>query len=169
MIVAGAAQCPTSNEHYPTGDPEMSDEDKTVEDEDYDFVTTAREFGTPPELPWENVKLPEIKKKVRISALSAADFSDLQDANRVYNRAGEHVGWDYSNEDIKLLAFALRDGSGNRLFQTVESAVATLEHWPLSSIKRMVTAANKVTNSDPVSAEKNSEETPSDDSPSVSA
>lgn len=150
----------------------MSEQEKSVPaEDDYELITSARGFGSAPKLVTREVKLPEIRKRVFVSQLTSRDFSDLQDANRVYSRTGEHVGWDYSNEDIKLLTFTLRDREtdGNRLFQNVDDAVAALQDWPLAIIRRLVDASNQVSNASPVSAEKNSGKTPSDSSPSSSA
>jgi hypothetical protein len=147
------------------------DKSAQVPDDDYELITTASGFGSAPKLRTEEVKLPEIRKRVFVSQLTSKDFSDLQDTNRVYSKSGEHVGWDYSNEDIKLLTFTLRDREvgGNRIFQTVAATVSALEEWPLQIIRRLVDASNRVSAADPVSAEKNSEETSKNSSPSSSA
>jgi hypothetical protein len=90
---------------------------------------------------------------------------------QVYN--SDFVEWQEStdgNSDVRWLQKTLQDGNGNQVFPTVEKALAFFEGRTRSAILPLVIAANEINFSSGVEdAEKNSEPTTTDDSPSNSA
>lgn len=85
---------------------------------------------------------------------------------------GEFAEWQESadgNSDVRWLQKTLEDGDGNKIFPTVEKALAFFEGRTRSAILPLVIAANELNFSSVADAEKNSEKTTSEDSPSNSA
>lgn len=137
-------------------------------EDDFEFLTNINQLPMAPEPKFDVVVIPELRLKCRVYELSAFDGHELAEANKIY-RNGEVVDTDYSFPNLKFLAFTMRDLNGQRIFPTVDAAIAKLRDFPLSVIEKLVIASNKVGDADPVSAEKNSEETPTDSSNSSSA
>lgn len=141
----------------------MSDDDI-----DFELVTNANQLAPPPPLARERVILPGWKttsgKAVGffVYELTALEFGEFQDSTRVYD-GGAFTGITLKNEDLKLLAFTVRDANGNRLWNTTESAVAQLGRFGQASINLLVAASSRMNQkADRASAEGNSEPTPSD-------
>lgn len=143
----------------------MSDDDI-----DFELVTNANQLAPPPPLARERVILPGWKttsgKAVGfwVSELTALEFGEFQDSTRIYD-GGRFTGITLKNEDLKLLAFTVRDGNGNRLWHTTESAVAQLGRFGQASIDLLVAASSRMNqrkNEDQASAEGNSAPTPTD-------
>lgn len=85
---------------------------------------------------------------------------------------GEFADWqesDQGNSDVRWLQKVLQDGNGNCIFPTVDKALAFFEGRTRSAILPLVIAANELNFSSVKDAEKNSETTTSEDSPSNSA
>lgn len=142
---------------------------KAVTDEDdFEFLTNINQLPMAPEPRFDVVVVPEIRLKVRVYELTAFDGHELAEASKIY-RNGEVVDTDYSYPNLKFLAFSMRDLNGNRIFPTVDVAIVKLRDFPLAVIEKLVIASNKVGDADPVSAEKNSDETQTDSSNSNSA
>jgi len=91
------------------------------------------------------------------------EYGEFQDSSRVY-KDGEHVGNSAKNEDLRFLAFTLRDGNGNRLWSNLEDAKSQLGKYGKSVTSKLMVASNKANfgDRDEPSAEKNSEATPAD-------
>lgn len=140
---------------------------KTAVEDDFEFLTNINQLLAP-EPRWDVVVIPEIKFKCRVYELTAFEGHELAEANKIY-RNGEVIDTDYSFPNLKFLAFSMRDLNGQRIFPTVDAAIAKLRDFPLAIIEKLVIASNKVSEADPVSAEKNSDETPTDSSSSNSA
>jgi len=136
---------------------------------DFELVTSARSLGAAPKLRRERVILPEVKTKSGKAAaflcweLDALEYGEFQDSSRVY-KDGEHVGNSAKNEDLRFLAFTLRDGNGNRLWSNLEDAKSQLGKYGKSVTSKLMVASNKANfgDRDEPSAEKNSEATPAD-------
>lgn len=84
----------------------------------------------------------------------------------------EFADWqesDLGNSDVRWLQKTLQDGNGNCVFPTVEKALAFFGGRTRSALLPLVIAANELNFSTVKDAEKNSETTTSEDSPSSSA
>jgi hypothetical protein len=85
---------------------------------------------------------------------------------------GEFADWqesDQGNSDVRWLQKTLQDGNGNPVFPTIEKALAFFEGRTRSALLPLVIAANELNFASVKDAEKNSETTTSEDSPSNSA
>lgn len=91
-----------------------------------------------------------------VAQVYQAEFADWQES-------------DLGNSDVRWLAKTLQDGNGNCVFPTVEKALAFFEGRTRSALLPLVFAANELNFSTVKDAEKNSEPTTSEDSPSNSA
>lgn len=147
---------------------------KTDDDDlDFELVTSARQLAPPPPLRKEKVTLAEWKttsgKAARFLAweLTAADWADFMDSGRIYDKDGLLKRYDSKDEDVRFLAFTLRDQHGNRLWNKIEDAKAQLGQVGKASLNLLLNAANTVNSAKPGSAEGNSGETPTDSSPST--
>jgi len=139
------------------------------DDVDYELVTNARQLAPPPALRKEPVIVADWKtvsgKAARflVWELTAADYAEFLESGRVY-KDGVLKRYDVKDEDIRLLAFTVRDQHGNRLWNTVEAAKSQLGALGKASLNLLLNAANEVNSAKPGSAEGNSDETPSDSS-----
>lgn len=138
-----------------------------VAEDDFEFLTSMNQLMAP-DPKFDVVVIPELRFKCRVYELTAFDGHELAESNKIY-RNGEVIDTDYSYPNLKFLAFSMRDLNGNRIFPSVDAAISKLRDFPLSVIEKLVIASNKVGDADPVSAEKNSDETPIDSSSSSSA
>lgn len=129
--------------------------------DDFELVTSARQVKKPPKLRKERVPLPELQQAFLVWEQSQGDYSDFQDTTRIYEN-GFLKGVNLKDEDLKYLAYCLRDPDNNRLWPNVDEAVAQLRPYGKSIINKLLAAANKVNAANSASAEKNSEVTPSD-------
>lgn len=140
-----------------------------VDDDDLDFelVTSARQLAPPPPLRREKVVLTEWKTTSGKAAgflaweLTGADWAEFMESGRIY-RNGTFQRYDNKDEDIRFLAYTLRDGQGNRLWHTVDAAKGQLGHLGKASLNLLLNAANKVNAPKEAAEEGNSEKTPSD-------
>lgn len=140
------------------------------EDDDIDFelVTNASQFAPPAAMGRERVILPNLKTTsgrvaaVYVQELTAREYYEHQDALRVYED-GRFTGINHKNDDLKLLAIAVRDPNGNRLWPTAKVAIEQLGRYGQKSINTLLEAYVRMNRpADEESAEGNSEPTPSD-------
>lgn len=148
---------------------------KVVEDDDGDFelVTSARQLAPPPDLRKEKITVTDwlttSGKPARflVWELTGSDWADFMDSGRVYTKDGAFKRYDNKDEDIRFLAYTLRDQHGNRLWPTVDAAKGQLGHIGRASVLMLLNASNRVNSAKAASAEGNSETTESDSSPST--
>lgn len=140
--------------------------DTTVDDDGYELITSARQLGAPPPLRKEEVKIPDWptadgKKKAKFLAweMTGGDWADFMEAGRTY-KDGALQSYDNKGEDIRYLAWSLRDQHGNRIWPTVEAAQVQLEPLGRPSLLLLLNAVNKVNSVKSAGAEGNSEGTP---------
>jgi hypothetical protein len=145
----------------------MSTKDKSdvVEDDDLDFelVTSARQLAAPPPLRKEKVTLEEWKttsgKPARflLWELTAAQWAEFMESGRVY-KDGVFKRYDTKDEDLRFLAYTVRDQNGNRIWNTVDAAKGQLGHLGKASLNVLLNAANTVNSAKEAAEEGNSEE-----------
>lgn len=129
------------------------------------LITSVRELGPPPPLRKEVVVITEWKTtsgdpaKFLVWELTAADYAEYVESGWVY-RDGQRQRYDNKDEDIRLLAFVIRDQHGNRLWHTVESAKAQLGQLGKASLNLLLNAASRANSAKESVAEGNSEGTP---------
>lgn len=140
----------------------------TPDDEpEFELVTSARQLTAAPPLRTEMVTLDEWKtasgKSARFMAweLTAADYADFIEAGRVY-KDGLLLRYDNKGEDVRYLAWCLRDTNNNRLWPRSEDAAVQLGPLGKASLNFLLNAANRVNAPIEGSSAKNSEETTSD-------
>lgn len=90
--------------------------------------------------------------------LTAADYADFLESGRVY-KDGVLKRYETKTEDVRFLAFTIRDQHGNRLWNTAAEANAQLGRLGKATLNLLLNAANAVNTASPASAEGNSEET----------
>ena len=147
--------------------------DPTDDDElDFELVLSARQLASPPPLRQEKVTLAEWKTKNGKAArflvweLTAADYAEFLESGRIY-KDGVLKRYETKTEDIRFLAFTIRDQHGNRLWNTNEAAVTQLGTLGKATLNLLLNAANSVNSASPASAEGNSDGTQNDSSPST--
>lgn len=139
-----------------------------LDDLDFELVTNANQLAPPPPLNRERVILPDWRTStgkvaaVWVYELTALEFGQYQNSLRVYTD-GRFVGINLEHDDLKLLAYTVRDGNGNRLWNTAQAVIDKLGQYGQASIDLLTAASNRVQKKqDPASAEGNSAETPTD-------
>jgi hypothetical protein len=119
------------------------------DDVDFEILTNANQLAPPPPLRVEEVVLPGVKlkngkaAKVFCHELTALEYDEFQDTGRVYDKTGALVSANIRNEDLRFLAFTVRDHHGNRIWHTVEACKAQLGQYGKSVTSRLMVAANK--------------------------
>jgi len=127
---------------------------------DFEIVTNFKQLAPARKLRRKEVILREVKtssgkaSKWFCYELTALAFAEWREAP------------EQDNADLRFLAATLGDQNGNRLFPTFEAIKAALGQFGRSSLNPLVAASNEMNFTDPSDAEKNSETTPSDSSPS---
>jgi hypothetical protein len=135
-----------------------------AEEIDFEIVTNVRMLAPPPALRHEPITLKDWKttsgKKARflVWELTAADHADWIESGRVYTKDGVFKRFDNKDNDIRFLAYVLRDPHGNRLWHTVETAKAVLGSIGRSDIEALLEVANKMNSAKDGATEGNSEE-----------
>lgn len=143
---------------------------EVVEDDDGDFelVTSTRQLAPPPDLRKEKVTVTDwltvSGKPARFLAweLTASDYAEFVESGWSYTKEGVRKRYDNATEDIRFLAFTLRDQHGNRLWPTVDAAKGQLGHLGKASVNLLLNASNAVNSGKSASSEGNSEGTPID-------
>lgn len=102
--------------------------------------------------------------KFLVWALTGADYNLYQDSLRVYEN-GYQVGVDVVHDDLKFLAFCIRDAYNNRLWEDLDEAIAFLGEYEKSSQLKLLAAAQRMnggaaTKKQKEAAEANLERTP---------
>lgn len=152
----------------PTKTVEKKQEEET--EQEYELVTSSRMLGTPPALRKEEVKLPEWPTvsgkgaRFLLWEMTASDWADFMESGRQYSKDGTLLRYDTREEDIRFLAWTIRDQHGNRIWPKVSDAAAQLGQVGKATVNILLNAANKVNSANPRSAEGNSETTLSDSS-----
>lgn len=142
----------------------------TTDDDELDFelVTSARMLGQAPPLRKEAVTVPEWKttndKVVRLMVweLTALDYSDFIEEGRTYGKDGALVAYDSRTEDVRFLAWCVRDQNNNRLWPKSAEAIPVLGSLGRTTLNVLMAAANRANKSREASTGGNSSETQSD-------
>ena len=146
------------------------------DDVDFEIVTTASQLGPPPALRRERVVLVDWKTVSGRAAafyvyeMSALQYGEYQECLRIY-KDGELSSIDLRNDELKFLAFTIRDPNGNRLWPTTSAAVAQLGSYGKADINLLLAASNRMnanTRKAVERAEGNSEGARNGSSPSTS-
>jgi len=131
MATASKAAAPTDD-----GEPE------------FELITSPRQFASPPPLRKEAVTIPEWMTtsgrpaRVTLSELTAAEYADFYDEGRIYEDK-QIVGYDAKGEDVRFLAYCMRDPHGNRLWPKCADAGAVLGNLGKASLNILLNAANR--------------------------
>lgn len=147
---------------------------KTVEKKDeveFELITSARQLAAPPALRKEEVKVADWPTtsgkgaRFLIWELTAADWSDFMESGRVYSKDGNFLRYDSKEEDMRFLAYTIRDQHGNRIWPTIPAASGILGNVGKAVVNVLLQASNRVNSAR--SAEGNSVGTQSDSSQST--
>lgn len=151
---------------------------KTVEkkqeedgEQEFELITSSRMLAVPPSLRKEEVKIPDWPTtsgkgaRFLVWEQTAADWADFMEAGRVYSKDGSLLRYDTKEEDMRFLAYTIRDQHGNRIWPTVTAAVGVFGNVGKATVNLLLSAANRVNSAKSGSAEGNSEGTTSDSSP----
>jgi hypothetical protein len=145
----------------PTKAAEKQVETEEVEQE-FELVTSARQLGTAPALRKEEVKVPEWPTvsgkgaRFLLWEMTASDWADFMESGRVYSKDGTLLRYDTREEDMRFLAWTIRDQHGNRIWPKVSDAAGQLGLVGKATINILLTAANRVNSAKTGSAEGNS-------------
>lgn len=135
------------------------------DEEEFELVSSVRQLDDGPALRREAVTLTDWKTKSGKPArfltweLSAADWAEFMESGRIYKN-GVLQRYDNKDEDIRFLAYTLRDAHGNRLWPTIEAAQRQLGELGRATLLALINAANRVNSAKSASAEGNSDATP---------
>lgn len=138
-----------------------------TEELDFELVVSSRQLAAPPPLRKEMVTLDEWKTASGKSArfmlweLSALDYADFYDEGRIYEDK-QIVGYDAKAEDIRFLAYCIRDQHNNRVWNSLSDARAALGGLGKASLNVLLNAANRCNAPKESSAEGNSPSTQND-------
>lgn len=140
-------------------------------EQEFELITSSRMLAGPPSLRKEEVKIADWPTtsgkgaRFLVWELSAADWADFMESGRVYSKDGSLLRYDTKEEDMRFLAYTIRDQHGNRIWPTVAAAVGMFGNVGKATVNLLLNAANKVNSAKAGSAEGNSEGTTSDSSP----
>jgi hypothetical protein len=144
---------------------EHAEKDMSVEDDDFELITSSRLLGSAPPLRKEGVTLKEWPTTSGKAArfleweLTAAEYAEFLEEGRVY-RDGILKRYDTKDEDFRFLSRTTRDPNNNRIWTSFEAAKLQLGSIGKSSVNMLLAAANRVNSAR--GAEGNSEATPTD-------
>lgn len=139
-----------------------------AEEFDFELVTSARMLAAPPPLRNEVVTLEGWKtvsgKSARFMVweLTAADYAAFLESGRVYGKDGQFKRYDQEGENLRYLAYTLRDQHGNRLWSKVDDAKPLLGKLGRGHVEQLMLAGQKLNSPKDEAKEGNSEETESD-------
>lgn len=142
-------------------------EETSVDEPEFELITSSRQLAAPPELRKEKVILADwLTNSGKPAAfleweLTAADWAEFMESGRVYTKDGAFRRYDNKDEDVRFLAFTTRDQHNNRIWPTVDAAKAQLGHLGRADLLLLMAAANRMNRAKDASAEGNSEETES--------
>lgn len=147
---------------------------KVVSDEsDFELVTSARQLAPAPDLRKEVVTLPEWlttsgkPARFMVWELTGAEWAEFMEAGREYSKDGVFKRYDNKDEDMRFLSHTIRDQHRNRIWPTVDAANGQLGHLGRINLLKLLNAANVANSPKLTSAEGNSDNTPTDSSPST--
>lgn len=132
---------------------------------DYELVTNARMLGQAPSLRKEAVTVPEWMttngKTVRLMVweLTALDYADFIEEGREY-KDGAMVSYDSRGEDVRFLAWCVRDQNNNRLWPKSPEAFPVLGSLGRTTLNVLMAAANRANKSREASTGGNSSGAP---------
>jgi hypothetical protein len=141
--------------------------DTNDDEPDFELVTSARQLGAAPPLRKEAVTVDgwftPSGKLVRLTVfeLTAMEYGEFIEEGRTY-KDGAIVAYDSKGEDIRFLAWCVRDPNNNRLWPKSADAVPVLGSLGRTTLNVLMAAANRVNRSREGSSGGNSEETQSD-------
>lgn len=134
---------------------------------EFELVTSARMLAGAPPLRKEAVTVPEWMTtsgkvaRLMVWELTALDYGDFIEEGRTY-KDGTIVAYDTRREDLRFLAWCVRDQHGNRLWPKSEDAFPVLGQLGRTTLNVLMQAANQVNRSKAASNGGNSEETQTD-------
>lgn len=137
-------------------------------EQEFELVTSARQLGAPPVLRKETVDIPDWPTasgkgaRFMLWELTASDWADFMESGRVYSKDNTLLRYDTREEDMRFLAWTIRDQHGNRIWPKVSDAAGALGLVGKATINVLLTAANKVNSAKTGSAEGNSSGTQTD-------
>lgn len=126
------------------------------------LVTSARQLDPPSPMRNKEVTTPGIKKGGEPAKWLCWQVSSLEWDEWQESRHLEH-------SDLRFLAVVVRDDNNNRIWPTAEKCIDQLGAYSRMALVPLLEAANELNYSNIEDAEKNSEETKADSSPSSSA
>lgn len=144
-----------------------------AEDLEFELITSVKQLAPAPELRHVEVIIRDWKTatskkaaKFLVWELTAAGYAQFQEDGRTYKN-GVVEKYDVKFEDLRLLAHTLCDPHGNRLWGTVEPAIAQLGTLGRANLTLLLNAAFEVNSVKQEDSEGNSERIPSDSSPTT--
>lgn len=139
------------------------------DEQEFELITSSRMLAGPPALRKEEVRVADWPTasgkgaRFLLWEMTATDWSEFLESGRVYSKDGTFLRYDNKEEDMRFLAFTVRDQHGNRIFPTVAAAIGVFGNVGKAVINLLMTAANSVNRSR--SGEGNSATTPNGSSP----
>jgi hypothetical protein len=115
---------------------------------DYELVTSARQLSTAPPLRKEAVTVPEWMTtsgkvaRLMVWELTALDYGDFIEEGRTY-KDGAVIAYDSRTEDVRFLAWCVRDQHNNRLWPKTAEAVPVLGQLGRTTLNVLMAAANR--------------------------
>jgi len=134
---------------------------------DFELVTSARQLAAAPPLRREAVTVPEWMTtsgktaRLMVWELTALDYGDFIEEGRTY-KDGAIVSYDSRREDVRFLAWCVRDQHNNRLWAKSEEAFPVLGQLGRTTLNVLMAAANRCNQAKAASTGGNSPETQSD-------
>lgn len=134
---------------------------------DFELVTNARQLAAAPPLRNEAVVVPEWMTtsgkvaRLMVWELTALDYADFMEEGRTY-KDGVVVSYDARREDLRFLAWCVRDQHNNRIWAKSEEAFPVLGPLGRTTLNVLMSAANRVNSAKAASTGGNSPETQSD-------
>lgn len=141
---------------------------KTViedDDDDFELITSSAQLGASPKLRMKEVKVREWPtasgKGAKFLAweMSAGEYRSFLDSGWTY-KDGVRQSYDDAGEQLRFVAFGIRDQHGNRIWPTVDAAKAQLDPLGRPTLMLLLNAINEVNSARKVATEGNSEGTP---------
>ena len=133
---------------------------------DFELVTSPRQLAAAPPLRKEAVTVPEWMTtsgkiaRLMVWELTALDHADFIEEGRTY-KDGAVVAYDTRREDLRFLAWCVRDQNNNRLWPRSEEAFPTLGPLGRTTLNVLMAAANRVNSAKVASSGGNSSAAPS--------
>lgn len=132
---------------------------------DFELVTSARMLGQAPSLRKEAVTVPEWMTtngkaaRLMVWELTALDYADFIEEGRTY-KEGVMVSYDSRGEDVRFLAWCVRDQNNNRLWPKSVDAFPVLGSLGRTTLNVLMAAANRANKSREASTGGNSSGAP---------